>query len=520
MDGEKIMQKRKADCKRVRFVSESIVLAAMVVGAFASYVNHNAAAVIIMLGALLGYCLIWYKSKNLFDFLGLMYLGFVFPLGMANLRWAKYQNDWEIETWICFILAVLCYMVGYSLKDTVMGWFSKNRYVKRLAREKTSYNGMFVFGIIVFICLLSGFFVKWWVAGSLPMLNWQGAHTYIEYLTGEGYLDVLKRNMANMPLLFTLIKAYHRFSTIFLFQGWLASCAVYGYCVTCRPKIWKKAVSWVIIIVSTIIPCLIVVREIFMMQTVAFAVFAFMIHDKPGKKYWMVVVMVFVTIIGFVGMSKVRGYTKNEIAQVFEMNEETYAADASQNGETGGTAVASQNGGIGGTADVPKMEASAETRYPAMVTWVYTYFTCGYDNFNFLTKKLDYHTYGLMELRPIFSALQIDGLMDIDMKLQDDKYRVSPNVTVYTFLCDAYVDFGILGVAVSMVLWGLVFGLISETCIRSKGSVSTILYSGIGHHIIFMAFVSWMGHFSYLCSFGLLFIYFVVCLVKGRRRAE
>ena len=103
------------------------------------------------------------------------------------------------------------------------------------------------------------------------------------------------------------------------------------------------------------------------------------------------------------------------------------------------------------------------------------------------------------------------------MKLQDDKYRVSPNVTIYTFLCDAYVDFEIWGIIISMVLWGLIFGIIEEVCIRFKGAVSTILYGGIGHHIIFMAFVSWMGHFSYLCSFGLLFIYYATLLVRERR---
>lgn len=490
--------------KQMEYISGMIVLATMIIGAFISYYNHDVSAILIMFGALVGFLLIWCKSKNLFHFLGLMYLGFVFPIGMANLRLANYQGEWKNETWVCFVLAVLCYIIGYSLKDIILERFLKNQFIDSLAKKKLSYDNMFTFGIIVFICFLSGFFIKWWVAGSLPLFKWQGAQTYVQYLSGEEYWDILKDKMSSSPLLFMIIKAYHRFSTIFIFQGWLASCAVYAYCVKCKPEIWKKVVAYSIIIISIIIPYVIVVREIFMMQTIAFAVFAYMINENQAHKYLVVFIMAIITIIGFVNMSKARGYTQNQIAEVFEMDE--------KNEEVGGVTGNTQE-------EVVEKDQSevVKTKYPATVIWIYTYFTCGYDNFNYLVQKLDFHTYGLMELRPIFSALQIDSLKDVDMKLQDDKYRVSPNVTIYTFLCDAYVDFGVFGVIFSMILWGLVFGIIAEVWIRFHGAISVILYGGIGHHIIFMAFVSWMGHFSYLCSFGLLFLYFLILLIMEKR---
>lgn len=494
---------------KIEFVSALIVTVCMVTGAFISYINHNLAAAIIIIGALSGFAILWCKSRNLFNFLGLVYLGFVFPLGLANLRWANYQENWEVESWFCFIMAVVCFAVGYLLRNIIMNQL-RLKVTDCSNRRRTGYEGMFVFGVIVFLCLLSGFFIKWWVAGSLPLFNWRDAHTYIYYLSGEGYLDTLRDKMTDMPFLFLLIKIYHRFSTIFMFQGWLASCAVYAYCVKCRPKRWKKVISWTIIAVSTIIPYLIVVREIFMMQTIAFAVFGFMINERRWKKYFLVFAMAVITMLGFVGMSRTRGYTKTQIAEVFEMN-----GTKDKNNYQNTT-------GKPGKTEKPGLEETeaATPAYPATVVWIYTYFTCGFDNFNYLTKTLDYSTYGLMELRPVFSALQVDGLMDVDMKLQDDKYRVSPNVTIYTFLCDAYVDFGVAGVIISMFIWGAVFGVIAEVCIRSNGAVSTILYGGIGHHIIFMAFVSWMGHFSYLCSFGLLFIYFMLEFMWGKRYGE
>lgn len=495
------MSKKETTLKQIEFISGIAVVFIMIAGAFISYFNHNVAAVLIMIGALTGFCVIWYKSKNLFNFLGLMYLGFIFPLGMANLRWANYQKEWTFEAWLCFITAAAAYIVGYLLKDIVVKQLLKNKSFEKLSRKSINYDHMFIFGILVFICFLSGFFIKWWVAGSLPLFNWQGAQTYVQYLSGEEYLDILKEKMSDLPILFMIIKAYHRFSTIFMFQGWLASCAVYAFCVKCKPKMWKRIISWSIIVISIIIPYVIVVREIFMMQTVAFAVFAYMIHQNQVRRYLIVTAMAIITVLGFVGMSKARGFTQNQIAEVFEMNETDEAEEVEKTEKT----------------DDKNQEKVITTKYPATVIWVYTYFTCGYDNFNYLTQKLDYHTYGLMELRPVFSALQINGLKDVDMKLQDDKYRVSPNITIYTFLCDAYVDFGIPGVFFSMIIWGLVFGMIAEVCICFKGAVSTILYGGIGHHIIFMAFVSWMGHFSYLCSFGLLFIYFVISLIEEKR---
>lgn len=511
------MLKKLENEKQFEVISEIIVTFAIVMGAFISYHNHTIAAILIMLGALSGYIMMWYSTKNLFDFLGLMYLGFVLPLGMANLRWANYQGDWEGETWLCFTLAVICYMIGYSFRTKFVDGILKSKFVLKMKDNQTNYSGLFVFGIVVFLCLLSGFFIKWWVAGSLPLFNWQGAQTYVQYLSGEQYWEAFQETMKNTPFLYTLVKGYHRFSTIFMFQGWLASCAVYAYCVKCTAKMWEKIVSGIIIVVSTIIPYVIVVREIFMMQTIAFAVFAFIISKRTVKKYAIVILMAVITIVGFVGMSRARGYTQNQIAEVFEMNEVKIDEQVDESVDEPSDKPSDKP--LDEPSDEPADEPAevVTTKYPATVIWVYTYFTSGFDNFNHLTKTLDYHTYGLMQLRPIFSALQIDDLMDIDMKLQNDKYRVSPNVTIYTFLCDPYVDFGMVGVILSMILWGAVFGVISEICMRFKGAVSVILYGGIGHHIIFMAFVSWMGHFSYLCSFGLLFIYFIIWLIRERR---
>lgn len=483
-------------------LSTVVVVTTMITGAIASYYNNILAAFVISIGALFGYVYMWFRKKNMFDFLGLMFLGFVLPMGIGNFRLAEYQDKWEVETWICFILAVFCYSIGYTLCKIL---FHRKEEKKCISRNDWEIENLFKFGIVVFIFVVFAFCIKWWVAGSIPLFNWTDAHTYVRFLSGEGYLETLQEKMQELPYLYLIIKFLHRFLTIFMFQGWLVSCALYGYCKKAAPNRIKKIVSMLVIITCLVMPILIVVREIFMMQTVAFAVYAYIINNNKIKKYLYVVALMFVTLIGFAFMSKSRGFSQADLETVFEMKQ-----DDKQNVDTQ----------INNESEQPQEKAKEEVdtkHYPATLIWTYTYFTGSYDNFNHLTKTLDFKTYGLLQIRPILSAFNIKNLKDIDEKITlNPKYFVSPNINVFTFLMDAYVDFGVLGVACSMFIWGMLFFSISLFALDYQGVASEIVYGGIGHHISFMCFVPWMDHFSYLCSFGLLFIYYLISL-RGRQ---
>lgn len=404
-------------------------------------------------------------------------MGFVFIIGIANFRLAAYQDVWSKETWVCLIGAVLMYGIGYL--------FSNNIAVKakRNIDSPKTMKRYYYFGVLMCVLMVLAFITKWCVAGSIPLFDWDDAHTYVRFMSGERYLDVLRAKMINHEFLFKCVKAWHRFSNIFSFQGWLASALVYVYYKKGNPTLREKTVVLVVIVLSIINPILMVVREIFLMQTVSFAVLGYLINDSKKQKCIIVTGMLILTVFGYHSMSNSRGFSAERLADTFEMAEESVKNESDE---------------------------EVKTSYPATFIWIYTYFTCGFDNFNHLTKTLDYQTYGLMQARPIFSALQIDGLKDIDEALQKPKYRVSPNVTIYTFLVDAYVDFRLLGVATSMLVWGVVFGIVSKKTNTEKDLTFTIIYAGVAHHIIFMFFSPWMDHFSYLCSFGLLLIFYVV----------
>ena len=484
----------KTERINMELASVIIVLAGMVLGAICSYHNHTAAAMLIICAALIGYVIVWVSTQNLFHFLGLAYLGFVFPLGLANFRLSSYQADWEIVTWICYIGAVACYAAGYWLSFRIQKLSVARDKLTSLVSKEALEKGMFPFGILTFFLLLSAVLIKWWVAGSLPFFHsgWAG-DTYVRFMSGEGYLDELAVKMASTPFLFQLIRIYHRFSTIFTFQGWMISCLLYGFMQTGRAKPWQKIVSWIVIAACTIIPILIVIREIYLMQMIAFAVYLYTVNTNKKKKYFLVALMAILTVVGYAYSSSHRGYDANQLSEIFEMPGKPQSAAPTTT------------------------EPEEETANSGLVIWVYTYLTCGYDNFNYLTKALDFQTYGLMEIRPIFSALQIDGLKDIDMLIQEPEYRVSPNITTYTFINEAYMDFRTPGVLIAMFLWGLVFGSIAVFASSKKAILLPIVYAGIGHHIIFMFFVAWMGHFSYLCSFGLLLLYYLWMLLREKK---
>lgn len=487
--------------------SESLSLiflsACMILSAVISYYNNIVSFLIISIPALASFLYLWIKTGNLFNYLGLMYMGFVFVIGVANLRLAAYQKEWTVETWCCFIFAVVMFGSGYIISECV-GEKKNNKsedYVE-------NYKGLFYFGIAICILMILAFVTKWAVARTIPLFDWNESDTYIRFMSGEGYLEKLQIEMVNYPILFKILKAWHRFSNIFSFQGWLASCLVYTYFVKGKPSICEKVIVLAVIVLSILNPILMVVREIFLMQTVSFAALAYLINENKIKRFVLVAFMVALTGFGYYSMSNSRGYSDERLADTFEMTD-------------GG--VTSWQPPVDDDANSSELEDAQEiqqpeitTSYPGIVIWLYTYFTCGFDNFNYLTMHLDFQTYGLMQLRPVFAALQIPKYKDVDELLQVPELRVSPNITIYTFLEDAYVDFRLPGVVFSLLFWGLVFGWISTKAIRNHDPVFIVIYAGIAHHVIFMFFSPWMDHFSYLCSFGLLVILHIVLNMRNR----
>jgi hypothetical protein len=79
---------------------------------------------------------------------------------------------------------------------------------------------------------------------------------------------------------------------------------------------------------------------------------------------------------------------------------------------------------------------------------------------------------------------------------------------------DAYVDFGPIGVASSMLIWGLLFGLFAEGFYKYGHALCLMIYACFAHHVVFVSFVSWMSHFSYLFSIGVIIILYLVMRYK------
>ena len=105
---------------KIEIKSVAIVLIAMIVGAILSFQHGGFAALVIILFSLGGYAFLWLKTGNATHILGLMYLGFVLPMGVANFRLAAYQSLWEMGTWWCFILATAMFSSGFVGGEMIM----------------------------------------------------------------------------------------------------------------------------------------------------------------------------------------------------------------------------------------------------------------------------------------------------------------------------------------------------------------------------------------------------------------
>ena len=125
--------------------------------------------------------------------------------------------------------------------------------------------------------MLSGYGIKYYVAGSLPFFIWTGADDYIRFLSGAGHFVRFQNQWQGGETCLILIKFWHRFSTIFLFQGWLVSCVSCHYLRRNwdRVNCLVKAVMLLMVIICMGLPVLIVCREIFVMTTVSLAVYLY-----------------------------------------------------------------------------------------------------------------------------------------------------------------------------------------------------------------------------------------------------
>lgn len=512
----------------VKAIKNNLEIIAVSVSTILAYLFNEVANVIsalILIGcgiSLFFYC--YHKEKNLFSFSGLMCAGFLCPMGLALFRLSGYQITWQNNTWLCFWLAPSCFLFGRKYAPSLLAWVDQHLHGRVLIeRPERRPRLLFVSGICVFAVAMATMLIKWHAAGFLPLFA--GRYTaYVEYLTSEGYSAP-----ASLSSIFLLSTLYNLFlaNAWLLYPLWLVPSIMVIYCL--KVKLPMRVVCGSICLIGILITMVVLSRDLYIKTMVCLTVTTYFCMNRG--KLIAVLILLTATLAGFYMMTNARITTNESLNRAFEINQES----TSRKSKTESRLKITRESAEGGKASAERGKASAERgstndsragvtvvnkNLPSIVVWIYGYFTCGYDNFDYLVEINDHLYYGLAQLRSLFIVLRMkdrhNDAMGAIAKTND--YNVIPTITVHTFLKEPYLDFGIPGVALSMFFWGLIFGAVESFYLRFKGKLSLLCYAAFAHHLIFICLVNWMLHTSYLFSIALLCVLFFLIYDFGKNK--
>jgi len=463
----------------------TVLTAILLAYAFNEAANNVSALILIISGiGLYIYCAC--KENNLFSFSGLVCAGFLGPLGLSLFRLSACQIPWRPATWLCFLLAPICFLLGRKCAPDFLNWADRRLHGKVLtARAERRPRLLFFFGLGVFAAALATMLIKWRAAGYLPLFaDRPGA--YFEFMAGEGHSApaAISSMMYPLPQLYNL---FVRRGWLSLFQIWLVPSIMMLYGLKAnRPM---KAVCGAVGLMGIFVTMMLLFREIYLLTMFSLMVTTY--FSVSRKKLISVLIILALTYVGFGIMSKSRGFSNEQLRARFEMGE----------------MATSRQGRAQYITKKPRPDYVKSL--PSTLLWVYGYYALALDNFDYLVEKNDRFYYGLAQGRPLLVILRMAETRDISTATAlNPDLMVAPGHDAHSFLREPYLDFGLPGVAFSLFFWGLVFGAVEAFHLRFRGALSLLGCALFGYQLIFLSFVNFMNRTLYMSSFGLLCILF------------
>ena len=141
---------------------------------------------------------------------------------------------------------------------------------------------------------------------------------------------------------------------------------------------------------------------------------------------------------------------------------------------------------------------------PKSLIPIYAYITSPYYNFNKLVQELDFNTYGILILQPIWILFHIYPIRSMIDNLPT--YFIKPEINMYSSLGAPYFDFGFIGIIFLGIFYGYFFSIIESMAKKYQNPYFSVLYGIIIHHLIFVFFTSWISNFQYFMYTVILFV--------------
>lgn len=401
-------------------------------------------------------------------------------IGLATLRFAGYQKQWQAETWIIVTLAYAAFELGADFGiASGRKWYPtvskkiKNVKIGRL-RFEMQKDRLFAICVIVTLLGLACFSINVAIKGFIPCFS-DDVYAYKNFYT-----------------------KFHIFST--------AATGVSGLCYYCirtqELKLWKKLVLFLCIFYLVFaFPIMVVSRGVFIVVALSLAVAVFYMH----KKKLIALIMCLIVILGvYWAASSLRNYTDGQLKVFFNATQPTETVETepfeTEPSETGS-----------GESELPAGEES-DFELPPKLLFLYGYLTVSHDNLNEAVLHVQEYTWGVRQLKPINVILRNQWIDERNEAAE--YYQVNVYLNTTNLIGDFYYDFGVIGVVVFMLLWSFVFGVIQSVYESGEGPFALLALGNTMTPVTLSFFSSWMSGFNFWMFWGVaLLLALVACIV-------
>lgn len=431
--------------------------------------------------ALYFYVVFFTAERNWLDIRAMFTAVWMGTIGLAALRLTGYQEQWQSLTWICMGLAYVafeigaCFGVHYGKK-----WqpaLCKGFGNLRLGKWHFSFRPARLFPICVITTAI-------------------GLACFVTSITIKGFIPCFSSD----PFAYTnFYTKFHIFS--------VAACAISGLCYytirTQQLRIWQKLILYICILYTAFLfPIMVVSRGVFVVGAVSLTASVFYLH----KKRFLALLLCLVTILGvYMACSYLRNYTDSQLSSLFEPIDVELgdSVDATDSTDTTDTTDSKD--------PVESPGAPITFRLSPKMAFLYGYITVSHDNFNESVQNTETFTYGIRQFAPFNVILRSKAIED---KLANcEVYFVRPHLNTTNLIGDFYADFGVVGVALCMLLWAFLFGLNQGVYEAGKNPFLLLILGNTMVPIVLCFFSTWLSLFNHWLLWGTILLFALACCV-------
>ncbi|MBR2588845.1 oligosaccharide repeat unit polymerase [Candidatus Saccharibacteria bacterium] len=399
------------------------------IGIMCYYLNNYVGGCIFICMSLALFMLAKRIKGNILNFLGVFSLVWFFTIGLSCFMLHSSQTIWNIQTWLCLVMAYIMFCLGYAIKP------SKNRdsHNKKFITKKN----FVAFLATIFTLSLGGFIVESVIRGGIPLFSSDMA-SYADFgVTGIHYFTV--SSCLFLPASIIYLKFFHK---------------------------EMRKIDYLIIIIANIIMLAIPIAIVSRQLLIATVIISSIVFLTLFPKYTVATIIIVTAAMsaGWIFITTQRNQTDEYLQSALAIYGDEFTDD--------------------------DKAILTNTR----LMQVYMYLACNYDNLNENIGNIDEYTFGK---RTFFPVIALTGLKYATPSLGEmpNLSRFIPVFNTYPIIMAPYADFGIVGVAVYMLLIGMICGYLDMDIDRLRKRPITILIRAIFMYaIIFSFFSNWFAN--------------------------